>query len=398
MKNQIPCGNWKLRPKTLEIHGGGFLADTMLRTGVDRVVAYPLGSFTRAAKLFAGKIKGLIYSRINNATTDRLERRLASIEGAEAALVTSSGMSAIFLISLFCAHSGGHIVSSNRLYGGVFHLFREILPKLGIEVTFVGNPHDLDEWERAMRPNTKFLALEVPSNPLIEIVDPRPISEIAHRHGALLVVDSTLATPVLFRPFEHGADVVWYSLSKYFGDGEAIGGCILGAETFVDPIRLEWFRDTGPCMSPDNASIFLSKAESLTPRMLEHCKNAVCVANVLADHPKVTKVFYPTFDDANLKENNRVMPNGFGGLMAFEVRGGQREAKKVLESLQLFWHAPNIGESRSLVIHPATTTHGQMTPQELAAAGISQGMLRLSIGREDPEDLIWDLRQALARI
>jgi len=387
----------KLRPKTLEIHGGGSREDTMLRAGVDRVTAYPLGSFERGRRLFAGEEEGFVYSRINNKTVDRLERRIASIEGSEAALATSSGMAAIDLLAKYLAH-GGHIISSNRLYGGVFHLFREILPQLGIAVTFVQNPENLDEWKKAMRPNTKFLALEIPSNPLIGVIDPRPIAQIAHRNKIPFVVDSTLATPVLFRPFEFGADIVWYSLSKYFGDGEGIGGCILGKKELVDDIRSMWFRDTGPCMSPDNASIFLSRAESLTGRMAEHCENALHIAEfLLKQKSKVKQVFYPAFG-SEAKNAKRLMPDGFGGLMAFEIKGGQREAKKILESLELFWHAPNIGESRSLVIHPATTTHGQMTPEELSAAGISQGTLRLSIGREDPNDLIYDLKQALARI
>lgn len=387
----------KLQPKTLEIHGGGSPEDTVLRAGVDRVTAYPLGSFERGRRLFAGEEEGFIYSRINNKTVDRLERRVASIEGAEAALATSSGMSAFDLIAKYLGHNG-HIVSSNRLYGGVFHLLREILPKLGITVTFVENPENLDEWERAVQFNTKFLALEVPSNPLIGIVDPRPIARLAHRHKIPLVVDSTLATPVLFRPFEFGADIVWYSLSKYFGDGEGIGGCVLGKKELIDDMRGMWFRDTGPCMSPDNASIFLSRAESLTSRMTEHCENVLYVAEfLLKQKSKVRKTFYPAFGPDS-KKMKQLMPKGFGGLMAFEIKGGQNEARQVLESLELFWHAPNIGESRSLVIHPATTTHGQMTPEELATAGISQGTLRLSIGREDPRDLIYDLKQALSRI
>ena len=395
MKRRQP--SWKLKQKSREIHGGGLITDGALRPGVDRVVAYPLGSFMRAKKLFAGEVEGLVYSRINNATVDRVERRIASIEGAEAGLATASGMAAITTISLYLASNGGHIVASNRLYGGVFHLFREYLPKLGIFVTFVTNPHNPDEWERAIRPNTKFLALEVPSNPLIEIVDPRPIAEIAHRHKALFVVDGTLATPVLLRPLEHGADIVWHSLSKYFGDGEVIGGCILGKKTLLDDMRNTWFRDIGACMSPDNASIFLSHAESLSSRVREHCSNAFQVAEFLAGHSKVQRVFHPAFGP-RAKENKKLMPNGFGCLMAFEVKGGQREAKKVLESLELFWHAANIGESKSLVIHPATTTHGQMTAEELAAAGITQGTLRLSIGREDPLDLVYDLKQALKKI
>jgi len=388
---------WKLRPRTLEIHGGGDFSDHELRPVVDRVTAYPLGSFERAKRLFAGEERGFIYTRINNRTVDRLEKRVAALEGAEAGLATSSGMSAILMISVHLAHSGGHIVSSNKLYGGVLHLFRELLPKLGISVTFVENPYDLGEWERAIRPNTKFLALENPSNPLIDLFDPKPLVRLAHSHGTKLVVDNTLATPVLMQPLKFGVDIVWHSLSKYFGDGEVIGGCILGKKQLIDDLRFGWFRTLGPCMSPDNAAIFLSHSESLFGRMAEHSKNTLTVARFLSKHPMVKRIFYPAVG-LRARANKKIMPKGFGGLMAFEIKGGKRDAKKVLESLRLFWHAPNIGESRSLVIHPATTTHGQLTKEELAKAGITQGILRLSIGREDPIDLIEDLRQALATI
>ncbi|MBI2121625.1 MAG: O-acetylhomoserine aminocarboxypropyltransferase/cysteine synthase [Candidatus Sungbacteria bacterium] len=398
MKKKLSAKNlWKLRPRTLEIHGGGDFKDHELRPVVDRVTAYPLGSFERAKRLFEGKEGGFIYSRINNRTVDRLEKRVAVLEGAEAGLATSSGMSAILIISLHLANGGGHIVSSNRLYGGVLHLFRELLPKLGIEVTLLENPYDLDEWERAIRSNTRFLALENPSNPLIDLFDPRPIAKIAHRHGIKLVIDNTLATPALAQPLKRGADIVWHSLSKYFGDGEVIGGCIVGKKRLIDDMRLGWFRTLGPCMSPDNAAIFLSHAESLFGRVMEHSKNALRVARFLSKHPKVRRVFYPAFGP-RARENKKIMPQGFGGLMAFEIKGGRRDAKRVLESLRLFWHAPNIGESRSLVIHPATTTHGQLTKEELAKAEITQGTLRLSIGREDPLDLIEDLKLALAKI
>ncbi|OGM91645.1 hypothetical protein A3A20_01765 [Candidatus Wolfebacteria bacterium RIFCSPLOWO2_01_FULL_45_19] len=388
---------WKLRPKTLEIHGGGEFSDIGLRPVVDRVTAYPLGSFERAKRLFEGSEDGFIYTRINNRTVDRLEKRIAALEGGEAGLATSSGMSAIMLLSLYLAHSGGHIVSSNRLYGGVFHWFREFLPKLGIAVTFVENPQDIEEWKRAIRPETKFLALENPSNPLIDVFDPRPIAKLAHREGKKFIVDSTLATPALAKPLKQGADIVWHSLSKYFGDGEVVGGCIVGKKELICDIRVSWFRDLGGCMSPDNAAIFLSHAESLFGRMSEHSRNASKVARFLSHHPKVKKVFYPAYG-SHAAAARRFMPNGFGGLMAFEIKGGRREAKTVLESLKLFWHAPNIGESRSLVIHPATTTHGQLTPEELEKAKITEGILRLSIGREDPRDLIEDLRHALSRI
>lgn len=389
--------SWKLKPRTLEIHGGGSEKDVEMRPGLHRTIAFSLGSFDRAKALFENKEEGFIYTRINNPTVDKLEKRLASLEGAEAALATSSGMSAVNLTALHLARSGGHIVSSNRLYGGVFHLFRERLPALGIKVTFVENPYDLKKWEVAIKSNTKFLYVETPSNPLLEIFDIGALADLAHKHNLPLVVDSTVATPALLRPIKNNADVVVHSLSKYMGDGEVIGGAVLGKKSFIDELRAGWLRDTGPCISPDNAAILCYHIESLFGRMREHCKNALAVAKFLSKHKKVKQVFYPAFSD-RARANKKLMPRGFSGLMAFELRGGVRAAKIVLENLKLFWHAANIGEARSLVIHPATTTHGQMTPAELKKAGISGGTLRLSIGREDSRDLIEDLAQALKQV
>lgn len=400
----------RLHPKTLEIHGGGSLSDTELRIGVDRVAAYPLGSVDRGTKLFAGEEDGFAYSRIANRTVDKLERRLASMEGAEACLCTSSGMSAITLLSLYLARKrdgvNGGIVSSNRLYGGVFHLFHKIFPTLGIDVNFVENPHSMISWadtnywhKIGLDPPTalRFFHLENPSNPLIDVFDIKAIAKLAHNLKVPLVVDSTLATPALLKPLELGADYVVHSLSKYMGDGEVIGGAILGKKDAIDELKKTWFRDMGPCMSPDNAAIFLSHVESLSVRMAEHCKNAEHVARFLSKHPKVIQVFYPSCGN-RAKENKLLMPKGFGGLMAFEVKGGVTAATKVVENLKLFWHAPNIGESRSLVLIPWLTTHGLMNDEDKAKAGILPGTIRVSLGREDYHDLCDDLGQALKKV
>ena len=398
-----------LRPKTLEIHGGGSLQDRELRQSVQRVVAFPLGSPQRAQRLFDGKENGFIYTRINNPTVGRLEDKIAAMEEAEAGLVTSSGMSAIRLVAEYLAYSRGQIISSNKLYGGTFHLFQKFLPQLGIHTNFITDPHKSDDWKLGiMKALTKhgspqiidapkFMYVETPSNPLVDIFDIQRLAQIAHKNKLLLVVDSTLATPALLNPIKLGADIVIHSLSKYMGDGEVIGGIILGKKTLIDDMRNGWFRETGPCISPDNAAILSYHIESLFGRMAEHCRNAELVAKFLANHKKVKKVFYPT-QGPRAKENRKLMPKGFGGLMAFEVGGGQKSAWNVLKSLKLFWHAANIGESRSLVIHPATTTHGKIPEHDRLAAGITNGMLRLSIGREDPTDLIDDLNQALKKI
>lgn len=385
-----------LRPKTLEIHGGGSLQDRELRQSVQRVVAFPLRSPERAGRLFKGKEEGFVYTRINNPTVDRLERKIAALEGAEAGLATSSGMSAIELVAKYLAGFNGNIIASNRLYGGTFHLFREFLPKIGIQVYFVENPHDYQSWKN-INHHASFLYVETPSNPLIDIFDIRILAEISHSKGLLLVADSTLATPALLNPIKLGADIVIHSLSKYMGDGEVIGGIILGKKKLIDDMRNGWFRETGPCIAPDNAAILCYHIESLFGRMKEHCRNAETVAEFLAKHKKVARIFYPT-QSPKAKENQKLMPNGFGGLMAFEIKGGQKEAWTVLKSLKLFWHAANIGEARSLAIHPATTTHGKMSPTDRQKAGITDGILRLSIGREDPQDLIDDLNQALKKI
>lgn len=395
-KNPVPEAV-KLRSKTLEIHGGGSEQDTEIRPGLHRTIAFSLGSFERAKNLFDGKEEGFIYTRINNPTVDKLEKRLATLENAEACLAVSSGMAAIEALALYLANSGGHIVTSNRVYGGTFHLFRDRLPALGIKVSFVEDPQNLNQWEKAIRKNTKFLYVETPSNPVIEIFDLPALAALAEKYHLPLVVDSTLATPALAQPLKLGADIVIHSLSKYMGDGEVVGGAILGRKALIDDLRAGWFRDTGPCLAPDNAAILCYHIESLFGRMKEHCRNASLVAKYLSRHPKVKQVFYPEYGDRK-RINKKLMRKGFGGLMAFEVRGGLRAAKTVLESLRLFWHAANIGEARSLVIHPATTTHGQLTPRELKKAGISEGMLRLSIGRESAEDLIGDLAQALKKV
>ena len=391
-----------LRPKTLEIHGGGSLQDRELRQSVQRVVAFPLGSPQRAQKLFDGKENGFVYTRINNPTVGRLEDKIAAMEGSEAGLATSSGMSAIKLVAEYLAHPNGHIISSNRLYGGTFHLFQEFLPQLGIKVDFITSSdqdayYDGFTYEGLGSITTKFIYVETPSNPLIDIFDIKKLAKIAYKANLLLVVDSTLATSALLNPIKLGADIVIHSLSKYMGDGEVVGGIILGKKALIDDMRNGWFRETGPCIAPDNAAILSYHIESLFGRMAEHCRNAELVAKFLANHKKIMRVFYPT-QGSRAEENYKLMPKGFGGLMAFEVQGGQKVAWTVLKSLKLFWHAANIGESRSLVIHPATTTHGKMPEQDRIAAGITDGMLRLSVGREDPNDLIDDLNQALKKI
>jgi len=381
-----------LRQKTLEIHGGESFTDNHIRPGLHRVVAVPLGSPERARRIFEGREVGHAYTRISNETVGMFERRVAALEGAEAGLATASGMAAIDLITRYLAPQG-HVVASNQLYGGVYYLLRELLPRFGINTRFVEDPHNPEDWEKAIIPGkTRFLYLETPSNPLIGVFDVSAIAEVAHRHELPLVVDSTLATPILLQPLSIGADIVIHSASKYMGNGEVIGGIILAKSELINDLRSDLFRDTGACISPDNAAIICSHLESLSSRMQEHCDGATKIADFLSTHPKVAEVFYPR----DLVKKH--MPNGVGGLMAFKIHGGRKEAYTVIRHLRIPWLAANIGETRSLVIHPATTTHGKMTPKEKAAAGITEGVIRYSVGREDPDDLLEDLDQALAHI
>lgn len=396
---EVPAAWEKFLPKTLEIHGGSSLTDTELRPKLDRVVAYHLKNPERARRLFSGEEEGLIYSRINNSTVESLQKRLALLEEAEAALVTSSGMAAIDLAVSYLARNGGHLVSSNRLYGGAFHLFQKILPQLGMTVSFVKNPHDLGQWTKAVTAQTRLFYLETPSNPLIEVFDIEEIAWVALGAGVPLIVDNTLASSALLQPLRCGASLVVQSLSKYVGDGEIIGGAILGSKSFLRELQFDWFRDKGPCLSPDNANILCYHLESLSARMREHCQNTERVAAFLSLHPRVKKIFYPTVGSAmECERSRRLMPEGFGGLLAFEIEGGREEAFRFLSALQLFWLAPSIGEARSLVIHPATTTHNEMSEEDRLQAGITEGMVRLSIGREAPENLIFDLNRALLAI
>lgn len=380
-----------LRPKTLEIHGGETLEETEIRPGLARVVTFPLKSPERARRIFESRESGFVYTRINNPTVDKFEKRVAALEGAEAGLATASGMAAIDLVARYLAHGGGHVVASNQLYGGVFYLFRELLPTLGISVTFVNDPHNFEEWTRAIVPGkTRFLYVENLSNPLIGVFDIANLAHLAHGRGIPLVVDSTLATPVLLQPLSLGADIVIHSASKYMGNGEVIAGIVLGRKALIDDLRSGWFRDTGACLSPDNAAILCSHLESLSGRVLVQSRSASEIARFLSEHPNVREVYYP--------REHPLMPKGSGGLLAFAVKGGKREAYAVIRNLEIPWLAANIGEARSLVIHPATTTHGKMTAKEQRAAGILASTIRYSVGLEDTQDLIDDLARALKKI
>ncbi len=397
------------------------------------VPIYQSTSFTfndseHAANLFALKEFGNIYTRIMNPTTAVLEERVASLEGGAAGLATSSGQGAQLLAITSVAQSGDHIVSSGTLYGGTYTQFDVSFRKFGIDVTFV-EPDDPENFRKAIRPNTKALFAETISNPRGNVLDIRAVAKIAHEAGLPLIIDNTFATPYVCRPIEHGADIVLHSLTKFMGGhGNSIGGMIVDAGKFdwangkfpqlsepspayhgmkftevFGPIaciiraRVEGLRDLGPCMSPFNSFLFLQGIETLSLRMDRHLSSTLAVAQYLQKHPAVTWVNY-----ASLPGNKyypmaqKYTPKGAGAVFCFGLKNGYEAGRKFVDSLKIFSHLANVGDSRSLVIHPASTTHQQLPPKDQQIAGVTPDMVRLSIGLEDLDDILWDLDQALA--
>ncbi|MFY9458058.1 MAG: aminotransferase class I/II-fold pyridoxal phosphate-dependent enzyme [Candidatus Spechtbacterales bacterium] len=363
-------------------------------------VAHLFRDTKHAADLFLGREEGFIYSRINNPTVDVFEKRMAELEGAEAGLGTSSGMAAIFMVSAHLASRGEEVVSSDRVYGGTFHLFNDTLPRFGIKVRFVKNPHDIKSWQSAITKKTKFLFVETPSNPQMEVFDIALLSELAHKYKLPLVVDSTIATPALQQPIRLGADIVAHSATKYIcGNGTALGGIILGKKKLMDEIRQGVYRDIGPSLAPFNAWLFILGLETLSYRMEAHSQNALRVAEFLEAHPKIKRVYYPGLDSSPFKKLvDKEMRGRASSLMAFEVKGTRKNGTRFIESLKLVSHVANLGDNKTLAIHPASTTHQQLPAKDLKKVGISDTMIRMSIGLEDPEDIIYDIKQALNKI
>ncbi len=363
-------------------------------------VAHLFRDTKHAADLFTAKEEGFIYSRVNNPTVDIFEKRMAALEGAEAGLATASGMAAVFMVSAHLAREGEEIVSSDKLYGGTFHLFADTLTRFGIKVNFVKNPRDIKSWKSAITKKTKFLFVETPSNPQMEVFDIASLAKLARERKLPLVVDSTIATPALQQPIGLGADVVVHSATKYIcGNGTALGGIILGKKKLLDAIRGGVYRDIGPALAPFNAWLFILGLETLSYRMEALSQNALSVAQFLAGHPKVKKVYYPGLDSSPFKKLvDKQMRGKASSLMAFEVRGTRRNGARFIESLKLVSHVANLGDNKTLAIHPASTTHQQLSAKDLVKVGISDTMIRLSVGLEDPEDIIYDIKQALKKV
>jgi len=394
-----------------------------------QTTSYQFKSTEHAANLFALKELGNIYTRLMNPTTDVLEQRIADLEGGVAAVASSSGHAAQVQAIFTLAGAGDHIVSSSRLYGGTYNQFHYTLPKLGIEVTFV-DPTDPQNFEKAIRPNTKIIYGETLGNPDIAIFPFEEVAEIAKKHKIVLVIDNTLATPYLFRPFEWGANVITHSTTKFIGGhGTSIGGVIVdggnfdytsgrypgftepdpsyhglvyasllgaGLPPFAIKARVQTLRDIGAAQSPFNSWQTIQGLETLSIRVERHVQNTQVVAEFLEKHPKVNWVKYPGLKShPDYERAKRYLPKGAGAILGFGIKGGAEAGRKFIESLQLFSHLANVGDAKSLAIHPATTTHSQLSAEEQVTAGVSPDFIRLSIGIEDIEDILWDLDQAL---
>ncbi|MBO0740578.1 MAG: O-acetylhomoserine aminocarboxypropyltransferase [Hyphomicrobiaceae bacterium] len=403
-------------------------------TGARAVPIYQTTSYVfedtqHAAALFNLERVGHIYSRISNPTVAVLEERVSALEGGVGAVATASGQAALHLVIATLMGAGGHIVASARIYGGSHNMFVHTLPRFGITTTLV-DPREPADFEQAITDNTRLVFAETLGNPGLEVLNIKAVAEVAHRHGLPLAIDSTFATPYLCRPIEHGGDIVIHSATKFLGGhGVAIGGIVVdggrfdwaasgkfptmtepyagyhgiafaeefGPAAFIARARAEGLRDFGACMSPANAFYLLQGIETLPVRMARHVANAQAVARFLEKHAAVAWVKYPGLenhpDHAILRQQ---MPKGAGAIMSFGIKGGRKAGAKLIERLKVFSHLANVGDAKSLVIHPASTTHQQMSLDDLAKAGVGEELVRLSIGLEDPTDLIDDLTQALA--
>lgn len=419
------------RINTKAIHSGNTVDETGTRAvPIHRTSAYVFKDTEQAANLFALKELGNIYTRLQNPTQDVLEKRMADLEGGAAALALSSGTSAVFYTVINTCVAGDEVIASASLYGGTFTMFKEILPGMGINVKFV-NPSNPQEFEEAITDKTKLLYTEVIGNPSLDVANISKISAIGEKYHIPLAVDSTFTPPTMFRPIEHGAHIVIHSLSKWIGgQGTAIGGVVvdsgkfdwsdgkfslyseadssyhnmrfghdLGALqslAFILRMRLIPLRNLGACISPDNSWIFLQGLETLALRMERHSENALKVAQFLKKNDKVSWVRYPGLeDDPSYRTASAQMQNGFGGMVVFGVKGGRDSGERFINNLKLFSHVANVGDAKSLAIHPASTTHSQLSEEDLGKGNISSDLIRLSIGIEHIDDILDDLIQAL---
>ena len=419
--------------ETLALHYGHKVDPTMSRAvPLYRTTSYLFKSATHAENLFSLKEDGFIYTRLGNPTQDILEKRMAALDKGKAAVAVSSGTSAIFYTVINICKEGDEIVSSNKLYGGTFTMFNDILPQFGIKVRFV-DPEPKN-FEREINSKTRLIFTETIGNPTLDVSDISEISKVAKKYNIPLAVDSTFTPPCILRPIEHGANIVIHSLTKWIGGhGTVIGGIVIDAgnfdwtdekfELYTKPepsyydivfsrdlgennsiafslrLRLVPLRNLGAAISPDNAWLFLQGIETLSLRMERHSDNAINVAKFLLNHPKVEWVRYPGLEtDPSYMIATKYMRKYFGGMVVFGIKGGREAGRKFIENLKIFSHLANVGDAKSLAIHPASTTHSQLTKEQLISCGLSEDLIRLSIGIENIDDIIWDIDQSLSKI
>jgi len=384
---------------TKAIHSGLMNCDQeSMSVPIYQSVAYKYADAKEAAEIFSAEKEGYTYGRWDNPTVNVFEKKMAALENTEAAIATASGMAAIFLLCHSLLEAGDEIVSSNRVYGGTFSLFEVGFKKMGVKVNWVTSPDNIEDWSKAITKKTKFLYVETPSNPSLFIADLPKLSKIAKEHGLPLIVDNTVATPALQQPTSLGADIIVHSTTKYIcGNATSLGGIICGSKSIIENgIRMGPIRYLGPAMAPFNAWLNINGLETLTLRMEKHNSNALAVASFLENHPKVQSVNYPGLPSNKyhnmLKVNNI---KGASSLMSFDLKGTYDDAVKFIDSLQIITHATHLGASKSIVTHPASTTHSALGELEMKKAGISPSMIRFSIGLEDDADLIADIEKAL---
>ena len=388
----------RYRPETRLVHGGtlrsqfGETSEALFLTQ-----GYVYDSAEQCEARFKGQDPGFIYSRYSNPTIEMFERRMIELEDAEAARSTATGMAAVTTAILAPLRAGDHVVASKALFGSCLYVVQDLLPRYGIETTLVDGL-DLDQWRRALRPNTKSFFLESPTNPTLDVLDIPAIAEIAHSGGARLIVDNVFATPIWQSPLSLGADVVVYSATKHIdGQGRCLGGIILSSEAFIAEHIHNFMRQTGPSLSPFNAWALLKGLETLGVRVRAQTETAGKVADVLASHPKISRLIYPGRADHPQAELVRKQMRAGSTLVGFEVKGGKQAAFRCLNALQIARISNNLGDAKSLVTHPATTTHQRLAPEARAELGISEGFIRFSAGLEHADDLIEDFDQALAK-
>lgn len=381
---------------TLAIRAGGYRT----QEGEHSEAIFPTSSFVfesaaHAAARFSGDEPGNIYSRFTNPTVRGFEERLAALEGGDSCVATASGMSAILSTCLALLKTGDHVVSSQSVFGTTRVLFQSYLQRFGVSVDFVPLS-DLEAWEAAIRPETKLLFLETPSNPLTEIVDIALVSELAHAHDCQLIVDNCFCTPALQQPLKLGADIVIHSATKYLdGQGRCIGGAVVGNAETVGKEVYGFLRTAGPTLSPFNAWVFLKGLETLSLRMQAHSVNAQELAGWLEAHPKVERVYYPGLESHPQHALASSQMSGYGGIVSFDVVGGKEAGWQVVDATKIISITANLGDTKTTITHPATTTHGRLTPEERTAAGISDGLIRISVGLESVTDIQADLERGL---